>query len=262
MSSVKTLDEVVAEIPDGASVGLGGVLLKRKPMAAVAALVHSGRRDLRVFTFLGSVDVEALVSAGAVSEVHGGYVGFEQLGFAPAAKAAFEDGSVAFHEYSEFLFVAGLRASLAGLPFMPAKGGAGSDLVEELGFVEIADPYTGIPVLAVPALRPDVTFIHADAADEEGNVAAPAAPDFLWDFDANIARAAERVIVTVERLVSRATVAANAMLYAHEVDAVVVAPGGAAPSAMPGSYEADLGRIRAYLGEPGAGPGPLLGALR
>lgn len=256
MSTLQRLEDVVAEIPDGSSVGLGGVLLKRKPMAAVAALAAAGRRRLGLFTFLGSVDVEALVAAGSVAEVHGGYVGFEQLGFAPAAKAAFEDGSVAFREYSEFLFVAGLRASLAGLPFMPAKGGAGSDLVDELGIVEIADPYTGTPVLAVPALRPDITFIHAEAADEHGNVAGPSSPDFLWDFDANIARAAARVVVTVEEIVE--SVAGRAMLFAHEVDAVVLAPRGAAPSAMPGRYPADLARLRAYLADPGSGPGRLL----
>ncbi|HSG80180.1 MAG TPA: CoA-transferase [Acidimicrobiia bacterium] len=257
MSILQSLPDVVAGIPDGSAVGLGGVLLKRKPMAAVAALAAAGRRDLRLFTFLGSVDVEALVAAGAVAEVHGGYVGFEQLGFAPATKAAFEDGSVVFHEYSEFLFVAGLRASLAGLPFMPAKGGAGSDLVGELGIVEIADPYTGTPVLAVPALRPDVTFIHAEASDAAGNVAGPSSPDFLWDFDAAIARAAGRVVVTVEEIVD--SVAGRAMLFAHEVDAVVLAPGGAAPSAMPGRHPADLTRLRGYLADPASGPGPLLG---
>ena len=143
------------------------------------------------------------------------------------------------------------------VPFMPAKGGAGSDLVGELGIVEIADPYTGTPVLAVPALRPDVTFIHAEASDAAGNVAGPSSPDFLWDFDAAIARAAGRVVVTVEEIVD--SVAGRAMLFAHEVDAVVLAPGGAAPSAMPGRHPADLTRLRGYLADPASGPGPLLG---
>ena len=261
MGTVRTLDDVIATIPDGSAVGLGGVLLKRKPMAVVAALAAARRRRLRLFTFLGSLDVELLVASGCVAEVNGGYVGFEQLGFAPATKAAFEDGSVTFREYSEFLFVAGLRASLAGLPFMPAKGGSGSALVDELGILEVADPYTGTPVLAVPALRPDVTFIHADAADSAGNVAAPHHPDFLWDFDANIARAAERVVVTVERIVDRDEVAGNVMLYAHEVDDVVLSPRGAAPTALPGAYLADLGRLRAYLGDPGVEAGRLVEEL-
>ena len=100
-------------MPDGAKLALGGVLLRRKPIAFLAALADAGRRGLRLYSFLASLDVELLVARGAVAEVHAGYVGFEQLGFAPAFGRAVAAGEVSAFEYSELLFVSGLRASVA-----------------------------------------------------------------------------------------------------------------------------------------------------
>ena len=88
-----------------------------------------------------------------------------------------------------------------GCPFFPTRGALGSDLVAELGIQEVACPYTGERLLAAPAIRPDVCVIHAEAADEQGNVMAPSTRDFLFDSDATLARAAEKVIVTAERIV-------------------------------------------------------------
>jgi glutaconate CoA-transferase subunit A len=245
-----SVEEALTLIPDGAAVGLGGVLLKRKPIAFLSALVAAGRRDLRAYTFLASLDVELLSVYGSLAEVHAGYVGFEHLGFAPGYDAAVASGEITRIEYSEFMFVAGLRAAAAGLPFMPAKGGSGSELLDELGFVEIDDPYGGEAVIAVPALRPEVSLIHADAADARGNVLGPARPDFLSDSDVLLARASDRVIVTCERVLSVDELrddSRQAVLYGYEVDAIVHLPDGAHPTAMPGHYPATTDAIRSYL---------------
>ena len=235
-------------VRDGARIAVGGVLLRRKPIAFLSALADAGRRDLRVYTFLASLDVELLVARDAVAEVHTGYVGFEQLGFAPAYSAAVEEGRVRAFEYSEMLFVAGLRASLAGLPFLPTRGAHRSDLVRELGLRQVPCPYTGERLVAVPALRPDVCVIHAEAADDRGNVLAPTARDFLFDADATLARASERVVVTAERIVTTDELrGGRALLFSFEVDAVVEAPRGAWPTGLPGLYSADLEAVRAYL---------------
>ena len=250
-----TLGDAAALVGDGALLGVGGVLLRRKPIAFLAALAAGGRRDLRVATFLASLDVDLLVARGTVAEVHAGYVGFEQLGFAPAFGRAAAAGEVRVLEYSELLFVSGLRASLAGLPFLPTRGARGSDLVAELGVQEITCPYSGEQLLAAPAIRPDVCVIHAEAADEYGNVLAPSTEDFLFDADANIARAAEAVIVTVERIVSTSEIRrGGALLFSYEVTAVVEAPLGAWPTALPGVYGADLEAVREYLAAAAADP--------
>ena len=247
-SKLTGLDDAATLVRDGARLAVGGVLLRRKPIAFLAALADAGRRDLRVYAFLASLDVELLVARGAVSEVHAGYVGFEQLGFAPAYGAAVGAGSVRAFEYSELLFTAGLRASLAGLPFLPTRGAAGSDLLGELGVREVQCPYTGERLVAAPALRPDVCVLHAEAADEHGNVRAPSTRDFLFDADATLARASERVVVTAERIVPTDELrGGQGFLFSFEVDAVVEVPRGAWPTALPGVYGPDLEAVRAYL---------------
>jgi glutaconate CoA-transferase, subunit A len=254
-SKLTSLDDAVDLVRDGALLGIGGVLLRRKPVAFLAALAAAGRRDLRLATFLASIDVDLLVARGAVAEVHAGYVGFEQLGFAPAFDRAVAAGEVRALEYSELLFVSGLRAAIAGLPFLPTRGAIGSDIVPELGVREIACPYTGERLLAAPALRPDVCVIHAEAADEHGNVLAPSTKDFLFDADANVARAADAVVVTAERIVPTSVIReGGALLFSYEVTAVVEAPRGAWPTALPGVYGADVEVVRRYIADAAGDP--------
>jgi glutaconate CoA-transferase subunit A len=255
-SKVRTLDAALALVADGAALGVGGVLLHRKPAAFLAALAAAGHRDLRLVTFLASLDAELLAALGALAEADVGYAGFEQLGPAPAFEAAVERGAVALREHTELQFVTGLRAAGAGLPFLPTRGGTGSAVTAERGLATVRCPYSGEELLAVPALRLDVAVIHAEAADEEGNVLAPRWPTFLHDADTVLARAARQVVVTVERLAPRAEVVAagRTALFGFEVDAVVVLPGGARPCALPGAYDADLTAIRAYLAAATADP--------
>lgn len=243
MTKVVSLQEAVDLVSDGGSIGTGGILMTRKPVALLDA-VGSARRDLTLWTLLGSVDAELLALHGALAQSNTIYVGFEQLGFAPAYTRAVADGTIDAREYSELLMLSGLRASLAGLPFLPTRGAQGSDVATALAIREVTCPYTGQTLFAAPAIRPDVALVHAEAADAQGNVQGPAHRDFLFDWDANVARASTRVVVSVERIVEKVE---DALLFAHEVDAVVVAPQGARPTALPGAYAADLQLLGAYL---------------
>ena len=257
VAQITRLDAAAAMVADGASIGIGGVLLSRKPLGLLAAVADRGVTGLRAYSFLASIDVELLAARGCVAEVHTGYVGLEQLGSPPAYTAAVERGAITVLEYSELLFTAGIRAAAAGLPFFPTRGAMGSDVLAELGFTTVADPYTGEELVAVPAVDLDVAVIHAEAADELGNVLRSSAPDFLDDADANLCRAARTVIVTVERIVDHAEVVARnheTVLHAFEVDAIVALPGGARPSAVPGVYPADRAAIERYLAAVAADP--------
>jgi len=241
--TIVSLPEAVALVPYGASLGTGGILMTRKPVALLDAVARA-RTGLTLYTLLGSVDAELLALHGALKQSNTIYVGFEQLGFAPAYGAAVAAGTVEARDYSELLMLAGLRASLAGLPFLPTRGAQGSDVAAALDMREVTCPYTGETLFAAPAIRPDVALVHAEEADARGNVRGPRHRDFLFDWDANIARASSTVIVSVERIVDEVT---DALLFAHEVDAVVELPGGARPTALPGAYGADLAHVGAYV---------------
>lgn len=243
---VITADQFVALVPHDALLAIGGVLLRRKPMRLINLLCQDSRPPLRVASFLGSLDVEWLAAHQRISDLITGYVGLETLGAAPAWSDALEKRHATVQEFSELMFVSGLRASAAGLPFLPSRGARGSDLAVKANFRQVACPYTGQMLWAVPALRPDIAILHAEQADNAGNIDVPSEQDFLWDTDLLLARAAKTVIVSVERIVPTSELN-NPVLFAHEVHHVFVAPHGAAPTALPGCYSADLTGIRTYL---------------
>jgi glutaconate CoA-transferase subunit A len=268
--SARQLDlaDAVALVRDGDLVGIGGAVLSRKPIAAVQALIAAGRRDLEIITFTGSLDVELLVAAGAVRAVRSSSVGLGPLGPARHFTEAVEAGRIEDLEESEWMLLGSLRAAAAGMPFLPTRAGLGSELVARRGLREVADPYTGERLLAVPALIPDVAIIHGWRADARGNVQAPWPPDHLFDIDPLLARAARTTIVTVEEIVDPVVLAATSertVLFSFEVDAIVEAPRGAAPTASPPSFAADhaaiASMVSAMIGN-GNGRGADVGADR
>ena len=239
-------------VPDGSFLYVGGASLRRKPMMLLRALVDVGRVELSVMTFAGSVDIEVLVGSGAATSVSSAYVGLGSLGFAPAFKRAAETGSIDDREYSEWTMLAGLRAAAMGVPFIPTRGGLGSELLDHLEPEMIDDPYGTGSYLAIAPIRPDVTVLHAWRATPAGSVQMAWPPEHLWDVDVVAARASDRTIVTVEEIVPDHVVASDAhltVLNAADVDVVVQAPGGSWPTAGPPVHEEDHEVIRAYATE-------------
>jgi len=246
---IASMDEAVAVVGDGATVVIGGAVLRRKPMALCRGLAAAGRRDLTVVTFAGSLDVEVLLAAGAVSELRTAYVGLGHHGLAPRFRAAGDEGEVADREYSEWTLLGGLRAGAMGLPFLPTRAGRGSEVVAGLGLREVVDPYTDESWTAVPALRPDAALLHAWRASPAGDVQFAWPPEHLWDVDVLAARAADVVVVSVDELVTRQDVSDAdhlTRLFGFEVDLVVEAPGGAWPTASPPTREVDDKVVAAY----------------
>jgi glutaconate CoA-transferase subunit A len=242
-----TLTEAIAPIADGARAALGGNTLHRGPGAAVHELVRQGKRDLEIVKTAGAYDVDLLCAAGCVSAVSAGFVGYETpFGMAPAYRRAVESGQVAVREHACATVIAGLRAAIQGVPFMPVAGLQGSDLPAARGFKAVADPYSGSEVYVVPALAPDVAILHVQEADAEGNgrILGTRFEDVL------MAQAARRVILTAERIVDGAafveapeTVAIAGFL----VDVVVEAPGGAWPFSCTPRYGYDAAYLAAWV---------------
>lgn len=248
-AKVTSMDEAARSVASGATVYLGGAVLRRKPLAFVRALVAAGVRDLDVATFAGSLDVELLVAASAARSVLAAYVGLGHVGFAPHFTAASRSGAIRDVEHTEWTLLGRLRAAAMGVPFLPTRAGRGSEIVEALGYEQVVDPYGGACYTALPPLRPDVTVLHAWRASPAGDVQMPWPPEHLWDVDVVAARAAQRVVVTVEEIVSADTVAASAQLtrlFGVEVDAVVEARGGAWPTASPPAADTDEDVLAAY----------------
>lgn len=249
----RALAEVIATIADGSCLALGGNTLHRAPAAAVHELIRQGKRRLELVKTAGAYDVDLLCGLGCATAVSAGFVGYETVfGLAPLYRRAVESGAVEAREHACYTIIAGLRAAVQGVPFMPLNGLQGSDLTALRGFATVRDPYSDQEVVAVPAIVPDVALIHVQEADADGN-------GRIWGSvfeDTLMARAARRVILTAERVVDGARFAdepERTSIPGFLVEAVVEAPGGAWPTSCAGLYEYDaalLGRLMAAATEP------------
>lgn len=143
--------------------------------------------------------------------------------------------------------VSGLRAAACGVPFQPVAGVHGSELAAVNGWKTVTDPYgSGAEVYVIPAIRPDVAVIHAQAVDERGNARVLGTPH--WDHP--ITRAARRVLVTAEELVPTERLAQRpelTLLPHFMVEAVSIVPRGAWPGSCDPLYGVDYPALDAYL---------------
>lgn len=242
-----TLPEALAAVTNGTFLAVGGLWFHNKPMAAVRELIRRGVRDLTLIAAPpSSFDSDLLIGAGLVKDAYLAHVSFEHLGLAPNFRHAVEQGLIELHECDEATLLGGLMATVEGLPYHPISSLKGTD---HLVTSALAQPYTardGSPMVAPPALTPDVAILHAQEADEFGNVRCLGAP-FV---DAIFAKTAAHVIVTVDRLISNDEVRAAPRLTTlpgYWVDAVVEAPFGAHPCSSHGLYPHDERHIREYL---------------
>lgn len=239
MSKVISLEEAVRLVPDGARIAFGGGgALMRRPMAFAYALARAGVKDLDVFQFLATLETDLLIGAGAVRSTNATYLGLLEFGSAPNFTRVVSTGDLQVNEYSEYMFMATLRAADMGIPFIPWKTPWRSDLTAHLGIRDVVDPYSGATYLAVPANPLDLAVIHAARADEDGYLQAADEPDLIWDYDFLIARAADTTIACVEEI-GPISDPARVSLMGAEVAHVVHAPRGAWPTGLHPLYDPD-----------------------
>jgi len=223
------LDDVIASIESGMTIGIGGWGSRRKPMAIVRALLNSDVTDLTVVTF-GGPDVGLLAQAGKIRRLVYGFVSLDSIPLDPLFTAARESGRLAnTTEYDEGMLVAALRAAAQRLDFLPTRAGLGSDVLRMNPELELVNsPYSGEAYVAVPAARLDVALLHVNRADAAGN-AQYLGPDPY--FDDLYAMAADRTYVSCERIiptVELSTAPIQTMFISRMyVTGVVEAPGGA-----------------------------------
>ncbi|WP_161139385.1 CoA transferase subunit A [Propylenella binzhouense] len=246
----KSLEEALAPISSGASVAIGGSLLRRQPNAAVRNLVARGVSDLTVLSWAATTAVDFLAAAGAIRRWEGIYVGLFNHGLAPNFRRGVEEGRIVAREFSETAWVARLRAAAQGVPFLPIRGLFGSDIAvrnpDQIRTVTC--PFTGDLLQAVPPAATDFTLIHGYMGDEYGNIVWPVVRD-TDDVDPVFAAAATRLIVTVERIVPHELVKAQPTLTyipGQWVESVVEVPYGSHPAACDAFYDADEAHLEAF----------------
>ncbi|OBJ70569.1 cholesterol ring-cleaving hydrolase subunit IpdA [Mycobacterium sp. 1274756.6] len=263
MTKLTTLDEAVAGIESGMTIGLGGWGSRRKPMAWVRALLRTDVKDLTVVTY-GGPDLGLLCSAGKVAKVYYGFVSLDSPPFYdPWFAKARTSGSIEAREMDEGMLRCGLQAAAQRLPFLPIRAGLGSSVRDfwgdELKTVTSPYPTDGKPetLVAMPALNLDAAFVHLNLGDARGNAAYTGIDPY---FDDLYLMAAQRRFLSVEKVVDTAELVAAVppqALIANRmmVDAVVEAPGGAHFTTAEPDYRRDEKFQRHYAEAAGSQEG-------
>jgi glutaconate CoA-transferase, subunit A len=194
-----TEDEVVDELRDGMTIGIGGWGSRRKPMSTVRAILRSDLSDLTIVTY-GGPDVGMLCAAGKVRKIVYGFVSLDSIPLEPHFRVARQTGAVDAMELDEGMLQWGLRAAAMRVSFLPCRAGLGSAVLENNPELRtVTSPYDGQELVAMPALRLDVALLHANRADARGNAQYLGAD---WYFDDLFAMAADRAFVSCERVVA------------------------------------------------------------
>ena len=247
VSKQTTLAEAIASVADDSIVALGGNTLHRAPCAAVHELIRQQKRRLELVKTAGAYDVDVLVGAGVTDRVSAGFIGFENVfGLAPQYRRAAEQERIHVKEHACYTLITAMRAAAQGVPFLPIAGMLNSDLMQVRDFKTVQDPYTGQKLAAVQAIRPDVALVHVQEADELGNGRIYGS---VYEDDL-MARAARRIILTCERLISAVETARIPELTTIPgmlVTYVVVVPQGAHPCSCSDLYSYDTDYLARYI---------------
>jgi glutaconate CoA-transferase subunit A len=247
-SKLTDMRSAIAEhVPDGSSVAMGLQMEQMIPFSTAHEMIRQKKRDLTLIGPISDCLFDQMIGAGCVSKVVAAWVGNVMMGSAYNFRRATEvenpgtpGEKLKVFNLTNFSVALGLQAGALGVPFIPTRSAQGSDVPKGNHFYyQIFSPFEGKEsLLAVRAIVPDVTIAHVQRADEEGNA-------HCWgNFGVLLegVRAAKKVIVVAEEIVSREVIASDpnrTVIPGFLVSAVVHSPLGAHPSPVQGYYKRD-----------------------
>ena len=246
MAELLALEEAIREmVHDGDSVAMEG-FTHLIPFAAGHEIIRQGRRDLELIRMTPDLIYDQMVGMGCARKLVFSYAGNPGVGSLHRLRDAVEHGwprPIEIEEHSHAGMANRYAAGASDLPFAVLRGYRGTDLVAQTNVATVTCPFTGEELTVVPALRPDVTVVHAQEADRRGNVQ-------LWGIPGvqkEAVLAAERSLVTVERIVDELEPRPGGIVIpGWVIDAIAETPGGSRPSYSHGITERDNALYREW----------------
>ncbi|MED5580038.1 MAG: CoA-transferase [Nitrospinota bacterium] len=235
---VMNLEEAANLVSDGDHIALGGSTASRTSFALLWSLIRAKKKFLTFSRSIVSTEGDLIFASGIGKEIQTSW--FSQgivWGVSRVMRHFTENNLATYKEWSHMSMGLRYRAGAMGVPFMPMRSMMGSDVAGRLeNLKEMICPFTGEKILLVPALNPDVALIHVQRCDSFGN----AQLDGLTFMDIDMAMAANRVILTTERIISNDQIRRSPDLTKipfFTVDGVVEVPYGCVPHECYGVYE-------------------------
>jgi glutaconate CoA-transferase subunit A len=238
-------DAVKSHIRDGDTVFIAG-FGHAVPFALGHEILRQNIKDLTLCRAGTDILFDLMIAAGAVKKVIFGYLGNPGIGLGHAFRRAVKEGKIEYEDWTNFAMILRLHAARLGVPFLPSRILQLGDMPKALPDLKFMDcPYTGEKLACIPALKPDVAIVHAQAADRNGNIQ-------FYGIDGDTvegALASDKIIVSVEQLLEPEQIAQapeRTRIPAHRVSAVCEVPFGAHPSYVEGYYGRDDEHFYAY----------------
>ncbi len=253
-------------IKNGCHLSIGGFTINRNPMAAVYEIIRQKIKNIHLYAHSNGQGLDELVGAGCISNLEIAYGGSGK--FAPTCirfKKAVQEKKIKIEDYSNYQMSLRFLAGSMGIAFLPTRSSLGTDIINKWGFspefrqknsrlpdqklIEIDNPFGNWcetkKVVLVPAINPDVTIIHVQKADQQGNCRI----DGLPFADVEQAKAAKTLIITCEELIKdnslKNSPERNQIPFVH-ADVVIHIPHGAYPTACYGYYDYDPVFLKDY----------------
>lgn len=248
MSPLISIEDIAAAVPSGCRLALP-VDYAGVAMAVTRPLIRRAPRNLYLIGVpTAGMQFDMLIGAGLVRAVETSAVSLGEAGGAPCFMRAVSRGEIELRDSTCPAIHAGLMAAQKGSPFVTLRGLIGTDVLKHRDdWRVIQNPFADgpDPVVAIPAIQPDIAIFHAPMADREGNVWIGRRREL-----AAMAYASRRTYVTVERIVDqnllRDEVTAAGVLPALYVEGVALAPRGAFPYGLWGEYPPDTAELIRY----------------
>lgn len=233
-------DAIAQFVLDGASVAMSLQLEQMIPFAAAHEIIRQKKRDLTLIGPISDVLFDQIIGAGCAEKVIAAWVGNAMMGSAYNFRRAVEQRSLRVFNMTNFTLALALQAGAMGVPFLPTRSAQGSDTAKgNHFFYQIFSPFEPKESLwAVRAINPDITIVHVQRADAEGNAHCWGSFGVMLE----AVRAAKRVIVVAEEIVAPEIISSDpnrTVIPGFLVSAVVECPYGAHPSPVQGYYNRD-----------------------
>ncbi|MDA7796314.1 acyl CoA--acetate/3-ketoacid CoA transferase subunit alpha [Gammaproteobacteria bacterium] len=249
MNKVISHDDLVSQLSDGMTIGIGGWGARRKPMSLIRAICNSDLQDLTIVSY-GGPDVGLLCAHKKIKKLIFGFVSLDMIPLEAHFRQARQNGELELMELDEGMVQWGLRAAAMKMSFLPTRVGMGTDVLKynpEIKF--ITSPYSdGEQYVAMPALNLDAALLHVNTSDHKGNTQIEGPDPF---FDEMFARAAAKTYVSSEQVVDTSELGGKegAIFNRFErslVSGVIHAPGGAHPTSCAPNYGFDMAHLKEY----------------
>jgi glutaconate CoA-transferase, subunit A len=253
VDKIKSVSEVVSTIPSGSHIALGGFAIARNPIAVVHELIRQQKKDLTLSQGVVGLDTDLLVGAGMVSHLIMGGGSLDRFGPAHSVNRARETKSLRCEDYTSLSVCFRYLAGALGLSYIPIKSLFASEILERLeagpGASDVKRskcPFTGEEYVLLRALEPDVSIVHVQIADRDGNCQINGA---RWGNEEQ-AKAGRRLIIVAEQIVPTEFIQRSperTIIPGHRVEAVIHQPFGALPTCVYGCYDYDADHLRLYV---------------